>query len=299
MASFRPLEPFRGWRRVATHTWRRSDDPSVYAVLDIPMQAALAYLDQARAESGVHVTVTHLVARALALAMRRYPQLNGIVARGRILLRDTVDIFLQVATEGGDDLSGIKIERVDEKSAVEVARETATRAELLRQRRDQQVERTKSMLERMPLWLLGPMLRATAYLIYDLGLDLTRFGIVRDGFGSAMVSNVGSFGLTTAWAPLVPFSRTPVVLLVGEVQDRPVVEAGQVVVRPMMSIGVTFDHRFMDGFLGGRMARLFRSYLEDPAAFEPMAAAAPLREAYEAQLPARGGSVAPVRGVLG
>jgi len=79
------------------------------------------------------------------------------------------------------------------------------------------------------------------------------------------VTNVGTFGLAQAYAPLVPFSRVPVVLLVGEVQDKPVAEAGRVVIRPMMTIGVTFDHRFMDGYHGGAMAQLFRAFLEDPA----------------------------------
>ncbi len=237
------------------------------------MTGALAYVERVRRETGVRVTVTHLVAKALAVTLRQHPQLNGIVARGRILLRDTVDIFLQVATGGGDDLSGFKVARADEKSVVEIARETETRAERIRHRRDRQVERTKSMLDRIPLPLLGPMLRTIAYLIYDLDLNLTRFGIVKDEFGSAMITNVGSFGLTQAHAPLVPFSRTPVVFLLGEVQERPVAEAGRVVVRPMMTIGVTFDHRFMDGFLGGKMARLFRAYLEDPARFEDPAPA--------------------------
>lgn len=271
MARFTPLEPFRGWRRLAAQTWSAPDDPSVYAALDIPMRAALAYLDRLRDETGVHVTVTHLVAKALALAMRRYPQLNGIVARRRIMLRDTVDMFLQVATDGGADLSGIKIDRVDEKSVVEIARECDQRVATLRARRDRQVERTKSMMDRLPLVLLGPTLRFISYLTYDLDLDLTRLGIVKDSFGSAMITNVGMFGLREAWAPIVPFSRTPVVLLLGEVQERPVAEAGRVVVRPMMTVGVTFDHRFMDGYQGGAMAQVFRAYLENPAEFERVA----------------------------
>jgi pyruvate/2-oxoglutarate dehydrogenase complex dihydrolipoamide acyltransferase (E2) component len=266
--TFTPLRPLRGWRRVAVHAWRPPQDPSVYAVLEIPMHGALAYLERLRAETGVRVTVTHLVARAIALAIRQYPQLNGIVARGRIVLRDTVDIFLQVAIEGGADLSGIKIARADEKSVLEIARETETRVERLRQRRDRQVERTKSLLDRVPLRLLGPVMRTIAYLIYDLDLDLSRLGIVKDEFGSAMVTNVGSFGLTQAHAPLVPFSRTPLVVLVGEVQDKPVAEGGRVVVRPVMTLGVTFDHRFMDGYQGGAMTKIFRAYLEDPARFE-------------------------------
>src|SRR5262249_54010451 len=87
-----PLEPVRGWRRVAAQAWRPPRDPSVYAVLDIPMRSALAHLERLREETGVRVTVTHLVARGVALAIRQYPQLNGIVSRGRIMLRDTVDI---------------------------------------------------------------------------------------------------------------------------------------------------------------------------------------------------------------
>jgi len=253
---------------VAVHTWRRPQDPSVYALLEIPMRGSLAYLERLREETGVRVTVTHLVVRALALAIKRYPTLNGIVARGRVMLRESVDVFVQVATEGGADLSGAKISRADEKSALAIARELEAKAERLRQRRERQVERTKSILDRVPVWLLGPVLRTIAYLTYDLDLDLSRFGIVKDEFGCAMVTNVGSFGITHAYAPLVPFSRAPVVLLVGEIQERPVAEAGRVVVRPMMHVGVTFDHRFMDGWQGGAMAQLFRAYLEDPSRFE-------------------------------
>jgi pyruvate/2-oxoglutarate dehydrogenase complex dihydrolipoamide acyltransferase (E2) component len=273
--TFRPLDPLRGWRRVAVHAWRPPKDPSVYAVLEVPMEPALSYLERVRDATGVHATVTHLVARGAALAIRRYPQLNGIVARGRIMLRETVDVFMQVAIEGGTELSGLKIARADEKSVVEIAREMEQRVERLRQRRDRQVERTKSLLDRIPLPLLGLVTRTVSYLIYDLDLDLTRLGIVKDEFGSVMVTNVGMFGLAHAFAPLVPFSRTPVVLLVGEVQEKPVAEAGRVVIRPMMNVGVTFDHRFMDGYLGGAMVAVFRSYMEDPERIDgPMAAAA-------------------------
>ncbi len=266
--TFRPLEPLLGWRRVAVHAWRPPRDPSVYAIVDVPVQGALSYIDRIREATGSHITVTHMVARAVALGIRAFPQLNGIVARRRIMLRDSVDIFIQVATQGGRDLSGFKVVRADEKTVVEIAREVEQRVELLRTRRDRQVERTKSVLDRIPMPILGPVMRTIAYLIYDLDLDLSRFGIVKDEFGSAMVSNIATFGLTTAMAPLVPFSRTPLVLLVGQVEQRPVVEDGHVVVRPMLTLGVTFDHRFMDGYQGGKMADLMRAYMSDPEQYE-------------------------------
>jgi pyruvate dehydrogenase E2 component (dihydrolipoamide acetyltransferase) len=266
--TFRPLEPLLGWRRVAVHAWRPPRDPSVYAIVDVPVQGALAYIDRVREATGARVTVTHMVARAVALGIRAFPQLNGIVARRRILLRETVDIFIQVATQGGRDLSGFKVVRADEKTVVDIAREVEQRVELLRTRRDKQVERTKSILDRIPMPILGPVMRTIAYLIYDLDLDLSRFGIVKDEFGSAMVSNIATFGLSTAMAPLVPFSRTPLVVLVGQVEQRAVVEDGDIVARPMLTLGVTFDHRFMDGYQGGKMADLMRAYMSDPEQYE-------------------------------
>lgn len=253
---------------MAVHTWRAPRDPSVYAIVDVPVRGALDYMDRVREATGVRVTLTHMVARAVALGIRAFPQLNGIVARKRIMLRESVDVFIQVATEGGRDLSGFKIVRADQKPVVDIAREVEERVEILRNRRDRQVERTKSLLDRIPMPLLGPVMRTIAYLIYDRDLDLSRLGIVKDEFGSAMISNIGSFGLTTAMAPLVPFSRTPLVVLVGHAEDRAVAEDGRVVVRPMVTLGVTFDHRFMDGYQGGKMADLMRAYMGDPEQYE-------------------------------
>lgn len=238
----------------------------MYAVIDLRMDDAVRYVEQMRADTGVRVTLMHVVTHAVASAIAQYPTLNGIVARGRIMLRDTVDAFVQVSLEGGRDLSGVKIVRANEKSPLEIARECEQRIARLRARQDREVERTKSVLDRIPVRLLGPVLRTISFLIYDLDLDLARFGIVKDEFGSVMVTNVGPFGISAAFAPLVPFSRTPVVLLLGEVEPRPVVEDGQIVVRQMMTVGVTFDHRFMDGEKGGQLIKIFREAAENPGA---------------------------------
>jgi len=261
---FTPLEPLRGWRKLAVHTWSPPRDPSTYALVDVEMEAALAYCERLRRETGVHVTVTHLAVHGVALALKQFPQMNGIVARGRIMLRDSVDIFMQVATDGGAELSGLKIANADQKTPLEIAREAEERVARIRARRDQQVERTKSVLDRVPPRLLGPMMRMIAYLIYDRDLDLSRFGIVKDEFGTAMVSNVGTFGIRAAFGPIVPFSRTPMVVLMGKVEDRVVAQNGRPVVRPMMTLCVTLDHRFMDGYHGGEMARICCDFLRNP-----------------------------------
>jgi pyruvate/2-oxoglutarate dehydrogenase complex dihydrolipoamide acyltransferase (E2) component len=264
--TFRPLEPLKGWRKLAIHTWSPPRDPSTYAQVDVPMQTALAYCDRVRRSTGVRLTVTHLVVKGVALAFKQFPQMNGFVARNRIMVRDRVDIFMQVAAGGGAELSGIKIANAADTHVVDIARQCEERVARLRARQDKQVERTKSMLDRVPRWALGPMMRTISYLIYDWDLDLSRFGVVKDEFGSAMVTNVGLWGITHALAPIVPFSRTTMVVLVGAIEDRVIAESGQAVVRPVLTLGVTYDHRFMDGWHGGEMARICTEYLRDPAA---------------------------------
>jgi pyruvate dehydrogenase E2 component (dihydrolipoamide acetyltransferase) len=255
------------WRRLAPHVWGRPHDPTVYVVMELIVDRALPYLDELSRVSGTKVRVTHLVTKGLALGIQRIPQANGIVTRRRIALRQDVDIFVQVATEGGRDLSGTKLARVDGMPLSEIARELATRAALVRRHADPGVERTKSLFHRLPNAVLGLTVRAMEFLLYDLQLDLSRFGIESDQFGSAMVSNIGNFegfGMSFALAPLVPISRCPIVILIGEVQRKPVVEGERIVPRSVVTLGCTFDHRMIDGAQGTAIAAVLRRVVEDP-----------------------------------
>lgn len=251
------------WRRVALAAWRAPDNPTVYGTLEVDMTEGLALIERLRERDGVHATVTHLVAKALAVSLARYPDANGLIIGRRLYVRDAVDIFLQVASEDGRDLSGIKIRNLDRLPIAEIARQVEARAARLRAGLDREVERSKSSLERIPDRLLAPTLRLIGFLGYNLGLDLRRLGVAQDQFGSAMVTSIGSIdaGLGLALAPIVPFSHVPILVLVNNVQRRPVVVDDRIEIRPMLCLGCTFDHRFIDGVLGARIARCLREGL--------------------------------------
>ncbi|RMF22250.1 MAG: 2-oxo acid dehydrogenase [Deltaproteobacteria bacterium] len=263
--TFRRATDLSSWRRISLHLWRHPRDPSVYGNLEINMRRACEYLRLVNERTGgAKVTVTHLVAKAIARALAAHPEANAIIARRSIYYRPTVDVFCQVATEGGKDLSGVKICSVDRKSITEVADELAQRIDRLQRRADAGSERTKRTVLAVPHRLLGPVLRVIEFLSYDLRIDLSRFGIEFDQFGAAMVSNVAGFGLAHGLAPLVPATRTPIVLLVGKIQDRPVVEEGRLAIAPCLTIGCTFDHRLIDGYQAGAMAQIVTETMADP-----------------------------------
>jgi pyruvate dehydrogenase E2 component (dihydrolipoamide acetyltransferase) len=47
-----------------------------------------------------------------------------------------------------------------------------------------------------------------------------------------------------------------------------VVEAGQIVIRPMLPICATIDHRYADGWHISKLLGPFKQYLASPASFE-------------------------------
>jgi pyruvate dehydrogenase E2 component (dihydrolipoamide acetyltransferase) len=131
------------------------------------------------------------------------------------------------------------------------------------------------MLDLLPPRLLRSAMNLSAWLTSDLNLDLPALGVRRQAFGSAMITSVGMWGITRAYSPLAGYYRVPVLVLVGAVTQRPVAVAGQVVIRPMLTLTATFDHRYADGFQAAKFAQAVQAYCADPAAFEPPAGLVP------------------------
>jgi pyruvate dehydrogenase E2 component (dihydrolipoamide acetyltransferase) len=258
-----------GWRKIAAAAWGPPNDPQIYGDMELDAGALLAFVDEARAATGVKVTVTHMVGKALARALGEHPDLNVRLYRGHFYRHDTVDIFFIVSMGRGAELSGVKVERADEKPVVEIAREVAQRAERIRGGGDPEFGKAKKMLARTPRWLLRHSIRLSAWLTADRQLDLKRFGLPRQAFGSAMVTSVGMFGIQHAYAPLAFYYRIPLLVLVGEVALKPAVIEGRIEARPLITLSATIDHRYLDGFHAARLARSVREYVEDPKRFEP------------------------------
>ena len=259
-----------GWRKVAAATWRMPNDPQIYGDLELDATRLLAFIEEARRATGVHVTVTHAVGKAIAQALAEHPDLNARLYRGRFIPRESVDIFFVASVAGGKEVSGVKIVEADRKSLAEVAEELGRRVKRIRQGGEAEVGRSQSAIDSTPFWLLRPVLRLVTWLTADRNLDLRRLGLPRQAFGSAMVSSVGMFGVQKAYGPLSPLYRIPILALVSEVAEKVVVESGEIVVRPILTLTATMDHRFLDGSHAARLARSVRAYLDDPSAFEAL-----------------------------
>ena len=81
--------------------------------------------------------------------------------------------------------------------------------------------------------------------------------------GTFTITNGGVFGSLLS----TPILNIPQSAILGmhKIQDRPVVVDGQVVVRPMMYLAMTYDHRIIDGREAVQFLVAIKDALEDPA----------------------------------
>ena len=81
--------------------------------------------------------------------------------------------------------------------------------------------------------------------------------------GTFTITNGGVFGSMLS----TPILNPPQSAILGmhKIQDRPVALSGEVVIRPMMYIALSYDHRIIDGADAVSFLVAIKETLEDPA----------------------------------
>src|SRR5579859_7952064 len=80
--------------------------------------------------------------------------------------------------------------------------------------------------------------------------------------GTITITNVGVFGVDSGTPILTPGEAA--ILAVGRIRDAPWVYKGQLAVRKVTTLALSFDHRIVDGDLGSAVLRDVGEMLEDP-----------------------------------
>jgi 2-oxoisovalerate dehydrogenase E2 component (dihydrolipoyl transacylase) len=80
--------------------------------------------------------------------------------------------------------------------------------------------------------------------------------------GTISITNVGVFGVDTG-TPILPTGEAAI-LAFGQVKDAPWVVDGELAVRKVCTLALSFDHRLVDGDLGSAVLRDVGAMLTDP-----------------------------------
>ncbi len=111
--------------------------------------------------------------------------------------------------------------------------------------------------DRKGLMTLSKELKDLADRARDFKLDISAMR-----GGTFTVTNVGALGGTFA-TPMINYPEVAILGL-GKLAEKPVVRNGQIVVRKMLPLFLSFDHRVIDGADGARFTRAVVAFLENP-----------------------------------
>lgn len=177
------------------------------------------------ADTGLPVpSYTDLVAKLVAVALREHPGLNASLVDDAIIQHADVHVGIAVDTERG--LLVPVIRNVPDKSVQQIAAESAR---LIEQARSGQVR---------PDDLQG---------------------------GTFTITNLGMYDVD-AFTPIINLPECAI-LGMGRIVARPVVvdeAAGQIAVRKMIALSLTFDHRIVDGAPAARFLQRVKQFIERP-----------------------------------
>lgn len=178
---------------------------------------------------GTRITYNDIYVLALAKTLRDIPMVNSSLVDDEIVIWEDINIGVAVALAGADVMGGGLIVPVvrnaDKKTLTEISKELKNTIQKAREGK----------------------------LLPD---DVT---------GSTFtLTNTG--GMDGGWSYATPIINQPesAILGTGAIVDRTVVREGEIVIRAMMPVSFTFDHRVIDGVPAGIFMVRLRHYIENP-----------------------------------
>jgi 2-oxoisovalerate dehydrogenase E2 component (dihydrolipoyl transacylase) len=220
--------PVKGVRKLTAENMVASafTAPHVTEFLTVDVTRGVRALERLRALPEwreVRVSPLLLAAKAVLVAIKRYPLVNSSWAETDIVVKDHVHLGIAAATERGLVVPNIK--NADRLSLRELA------------------DAMTALVQTAKSGRTAPA-------------DLTG--------GTFSITNVGVFGVDTG-TPILPPGEAAI-LVFGAIREMPWVHKGKVKVRSVTTLGLSFDHRIIDGEVGSKFLRDVGAFLSDPEA---------------------------------
>ncbi len=255
------------WRKVSATIYRKPVDSKIFGSVEIDVTGLEEFVNQKR-RLGLKITLTHIFVLIVARALKHeVPELNTFIRRGNVVSREHVDVMVSVLNEKRE-MSSVKITGAETLNLSELA--ARMNDEILNSRagKESKTMRFKGMLASIPWPFRNWLYRILKLITIDWGLSYPSIGLTADSFGSVVISNIGSIGLDIGFPALFPSSNVALVFVMGGISKKPVVIDDQVVIRRIMTLGATLDHRCVDAMHGGKLFKYIKQVVRDPSVLE-------------------------------
>ncbi|MGC1274189.1 MAG: 2-oxo acid dehydrogenase subunit E2 [Planctomycetaceae bacterium] len=259
------LDDLSLWNFYYLNTCPPPRDPTIVWGTDVDCTGLQTWLRGINAESSVLVTPAHVLVAATGRALATHPQFNRRILKKRIWRYREVNVVMPFRANAALDV--MFFGNVDTKPVGTIATEAWRSVQSAAGTHDGVPSPIYMRFPRRLQALLQPM---HVWLVNRVNLPL-RGANHRQRAAVAMVNYFGHRGM----APLrsfkpsrLPYDSITLTVTMGAVEPRPVVQDGEVVVRPVAPVFVRADHRIVDAHEIGLFAETLRTLLADPGLLE-------------------------------
>ncbi|MFH0725582.1 MAG: dihydrolipoamide acetyltransferase family protein [Pseudomonadota bacterium] len=225
--------PVTGMRKViAEHThYSLSVSAQVTVMTEIEMTEIIklrSLLNEKVETIGSRISYTDIFIFAVAKAVKVAPLMNSSLIGNEIKIWEDINIGFATSLSIGENQSGLVVPVVKNADRLGLAEICKARIELMNKAKEGKLS-TDDMAG-----------------------------------GTFSITNTSMF--TPGWHIQTPIINQPQSAILGTsaTVERPVVKEGQIVIRPIMPISLTFDHRVLDGIQPSRFIAKFKEMIEEP-----------------------------------
>nr|WP_201770893.1 dihydrolipoamide acetyltransferase family protein [Nonlabens ulvanivorans] len=214
---------------IADHmVYSKHTSPHVTAYVEADLTDLVNWRNKNKApfqeKHGERLTFTPLFVDAVARAIKEYPNINASVDGKNIIVKENINVGMATALPSGNLIVPV-VKNADQKSLQEIAADVNRMANLARENK-----------------LVGDDIKGGTFTISNVGT-----------FGSLM-------GTPIINQPEVAILATGIIKKRAEVMTKDGVDS--IEIRSMMMLSLSFDHRVVDGFLGGSFLKQVALNLE-------------------------------------
>ena len=251
------------WRVASAAIYTTPTDARVYGTLDIDVEDLYTFIKEQR-KLGLKVTIVHVMTAILGRALAfDVPEINCFIRRGDIVKRKYIDVMVPVAMNK-EGVTSVIIEDSHAKDLKTISEELRRKTISVRSGEETRASKNKYILNAIPWPFRRLAFRLFKWVTIDLGIEIESLGLNDSSFGSIVLSDIGSHGLTTGMTALLPAGKVPAVIVLGKIEKKVVVRNGNMTPRMIMPITGTFDHRIVDGAQIGKLARSIKRKIKNP-----------------------------------
>ncbi|MEK6153464.1 dihydrolipoamide acetyltransferase family protein [Flavobacteriaceae bacterium 3-367] len=223
------VEMDRMRQMIADHmVYSKHTSPHVTAYVEADLTDLVQWRNANKAEFqkkyGEKLTFTPLFVEAVAKAIKDFPMINVSVDGTQIIVKEAINIGMATALPNGNLIVPV-VRNADQKNLKQLASEVNVLASKARDNK-----------------LSGDDIKDSTFTI----------------------SNVGTFG-SLMGTPIINQPEVAI-LAMGIIKKRPEVitteQGDEIAIRSMMYLSLSFDHRVVDGYLGGSFLKRIADYLE-------------------------------------